>query len=89
MCILTVFRHHRLHQPVNLPLSSNVQKSGITGPGTDDGGEAFKDRKHPQTKYFLVTSFLSANRRTAPTANINTFPGNKMSHVCELYGGMA
>jgi len=64
VCILTVFRHHSLHQPVNLLLCSNAQKSGITGPEMDDGGEALKDRKHPQTKYFLITSFLFANCRT-------------------------
>jgi hypothetical protein len=65
MCgILTLFGYHRLHQPVNLLLSSNVQKSGITGRGMDDSGAAFKDRKHPQTKYFPITSFLSANSRT-------------------------
>jgi hypothetical protein len=64
MCVYCVFRHHRLHQPVNPPLSSNVQKSGITGPGMDDGGEACKDREHPQTEYFPLTSFLFANCRT-------------------------
>jgi hypothetical protein len=57
---------HRLHQPVNLPLSSNVQKFGITGPRMDDGGEAYLPS-------FLLTYFMEQS----PSWEANRFAASQ------------
>jgi len=83
-----VFCYHRLHQPVNLPLSSNVQKleSQVLGWMTVVKLSRIVNT-HRRNIYLLRHFFLLTVK--APTANLNTFAGNQMSHLSELCGGMA